>query len=289
MQGHVMPSFPYTLIGVGPFANLGCQIVFTKTAMSIIHPGRHTILGGWREVNGPRMWRILLQPTQSSLPVTALVAKYKEPGPNRSAANFLPAPPVIPIQCPPITPMPPPCRPPPMAMTTPLYPSQGFSTGDNDGQACFVSCQYRATQALALAARFSTTPFNPCSLNLNSVGALVGFYQACLSFPVKQTWLEAIKAGNCNLFDGLTHANAARYCPDADETIMGHLTQQCQNVWSTKPPSPPTKPHSLPLFPPSHQHSHQMRSTYMSTPSVNSIRMTRVGSLSGLALATSMS
>jgi hypothetical protein len=26
MQGHVMPSFPHTLIGLGPFANLGCQI-----------------------------------------------------------------------------------------------------------------------------------------------------------------------------------------------------------------------------------------------------------------------
>jgi hypothetical protein len=30
------------------------------------------------------------------------------------------------------------------------------------------------------------------------MGALVGFYHACLGFPVKQTWLDAIKAGNCN-------------------------------------------------------------------------------------------
>jgi hypothetical protein len=27
MQGHVMPSFSHTLIGLGPFADLGCQIV----------------------------------------------------------------------------------------------------------------------------------------------------------------------------------------------------------------------------------------------------------------------
>jgi hypothetical protein len=33
MQGHVMPSFPHTLIGLGPFADLGCQIVFSKHAV----------------------------------------------------------------------------------------------------------------------------------------------------------------------------------------------------------------------------------------------------------------
>jgi len=31
MSGHVMPSFPHTLIGLGPFADQGCQIIFTKT------------------------------------------------------------------------------------------------------------------------------------------------------------------------------------------------------------------------------------------------------------------
>jgi hypothetical protein len=64
---------------------------------------------------------------------------------------------------------------------------------------------------------------------------LVGFYHACLGFPVQQTWLDTIKASNCDTFDGLTYSNAARYCPDADKTIMGHLAQQRQNVWSKKP------------------------------------------------------
>jgi hypothetical protein len=101
---------------------------------------------------------------------------------------------------------------------------------DNAGQACIVSYQYGAAQALTLTAWSFTTPFDPRSLDLPSIGALVGFYHACLGFPVKQTWLEAIKAGNCDSFDGLTYTNAARYCPDADETIMGHLAQQHQNV-----------------------------------------------------------
>jgi hypothetical protein len=239
MQGHVMPSFPHTLIGLGPFANLGCQILFTKTAVSVIHPDGHTILEGWREVDSPHLWSFPLQATKSSLLATALFDKYEEPGQCGSAADFLPAPPVIPIQCPPVAPMPPLRKPSPMASTAPLHSSQGFSAVYDAGQAFFVSYQYGSAQALALAARSTTTSFDPCSLNLPSVGVLVGSYHACLGFPVKQTWLDAIKAGNCDLFDGLTYANAARYFPDADEAIMGHLAQQCQNVWSTKP-----KPHA---------------------------------------------
>jgi hypothetical protein len=91
-------------------------------------------------------------------------------------------------------------------------------------------------------------PFDPRSLDLPSIGALVGFYHACLGFPVKQTWLDAIKAGNCNTFNGFTYSNAARYCLDTDEAIMGHLSQQPQNVWSTKPK--PTLLAPLAVLPP---------------------------------------
>ncbi len=95
---------------------------------------------------------------------------------------------------------------------------------------------------MVLAAPSSKTPFDPQSLNLPSMVTLVGFYHVCLGFPVKQTWLKAIKAGNCNSFDGLTYSNVARYCPDADKTIMGHLAHQQQNLCSTKPTiAPPTE------------------------------------------------
>jgi hypothetical protein len=42
-----MPSFTLTLIGLGPFANLGCKIVFTKIAVTVYHPDGHPILVGW--------------------------------------------------------------------------------------------------------------------------------------------------------------------------------------------------------------------------------------------------
>ncbi len=68
MQGHVMPSFPHTLIGLGPFADLGCQIVFSKHAVSVIHPDGHSILDGWRKQDGPRLWRFPLKATMPILP-----------------------------------------------------------------------------------------------------------------------------------------------------------------------------------------------------------------------------
>jgi len=122
------------------------------------------------------------------------------------------------------------------------HPSQGILTTNA------VYYLYGAAQAVALAARASGTPFDPRSLDLPSIGALVGFYHACLRFPVRQTWLYAIKAGNCDTFEGLTYSNAAKYCPDADEMIMGHLAQQRQNVRSTKPKQPPPVP--LVVLPP---------------------------------------
>jgi hypothetical protein len=84
-------------------------------------------------------------------------------------------------------------------------------------------------------------------LELPSIGALIGFYHACIGFPAKQTWLDAIKVGNCDSFDGLTYSNAAHYCPDVDKTILGHLAQQCRNVHSTKPC--PSALNSTPLLP----------------------------------------
>ena len=119
---------------------------------------------------------------------------------------------------------------------------------------------YGAAQAMALAASTSSTTFDPRSMDLPSIGALVGFYHACLGFPVKQTWFDAVKAGKCNSFDGLTYSNVSRYCPDADETILGHLAQQRQNVRSTKPkPAKPPAPDSNSNPPPpSDVPSHQV-------------------------------
>jgi hypothetical protein len=138
--------------------------------------------------------------------------------------------------------------PPTVSVATHPHPSQGILATSTSGVACLVYYLYGAAQAVALAARATGTPFDPRSLDLPSIGALIGFYHACLGFLVKQMWVDAIIASNCNTFDGLTYSNAARFCPDTDETIIGHLAQQYQNVWSTKPK--PTLLAPLAVLPP---------------------------------------
>ncbi|KAL7531028.1 hypothetical protein ACHAXR_003813, partial [Thalassiosira sp. AJA248-18] len=80
--------------------------------------------------------------------------------------------------------------------------------------------------------------------DLPSVGALVAYLHAAAGFPVKDTWLRAIKAGNYATWPGLTYSNAAKYCPDAEETILGHMVQTRQGARSTKP-----KPKKAPASP----------------------------------------
>ena len=56
-----------------------------------------------------------------------------------------------------------------------------------------------------------TPPPTPSALNshdLPSVGALVCYLHAAAGFPVKSTWLAAIKAGNFSAWTGLSYANA---------------------------------------------------------------------------------
>ena len=66
MQGHVMPSFTNTLIGLGPFVDMGCTVVFTATGVLVIHPDGHTVLEGWREKTRPQLWQIPLQPNDAA-------------------------------------------------------------------------------------------------------------------------------------------------------------------------------------------------------------------------------
>jgi hypothetical protein len=232
MLGHVMPSFPHTLIGLGSFANQGCKIIFTKTSVTAYHPDGHPILSGWRDETGPHLWHFPLT-TEASNPQDASTATVPQP------PSLAPPPLSLPFSV--VMPWP---LPAPVIDLLPVHPhpSQGILATSTSGAACLVFYLYGAAQAVALAAHAAGTLFDPCSLDLPSIGALVGFYHVCLGFPVKQTWLDAIKAGNCDTFDGLTYSNAAKYCPDSDETIMGHLAQQRQNVRSTKPKLPTPAP-----------------------------------------------
>jgi hypothetical protein len=62
----------------------------------------------------------------------------------------------------------------------------------------------------------------------------IKWLHAVCGYPVKSTWLKAIKAGNFVGWPLLTEKNLNKYCPTADETAKGHMSQTRKNVRSTK-------------------------------------------------------
>jgi hypothetical protein len=215
-----MPSLLHALIGLGPFANQGYKIVFDKTSVTVYHPNGHTICNGWRNIDGPQLWQFPLT-TPPSLPAHSPPLAPLAGGISAAMAAGLP------------------------------HPSKGFRATSAAGENIQVEFLQGGIQSMAMAAHASSTPYNPQTLDLPSINALVSFYHACLGFPVKQMWLDTIKASNCGTFDGLTYSKMARYCPDCDDTILGHLAQQHRNVRSTKPKCPtPLLPAALPTAAP---------------------------------------
>lgn len=159
--GHVMPGFQHNLLGIAPFCDKDCRVVFTKHTVTIYDPDNKPFLTGWREedeLGNKKLWRISLLPDEEDIPPVATAPDVAE------------------------------------------APLDAFSAYD-----------------------------------LPSVEALVIYFHATAGFPVKDTWLQAIKAGNYSTWPGLTYKNAAKYCPDTVETSQGHMTQPRQNVRSTKP------------------------------------------------------
>ncbi len=57
---------------------------------------------------------------------------------------------------------------------------------------------------------------------------------AVCGYPVKLTWLKAIKAGNYISWPMLTECNINKYYPETSETSKGHMNQTRKNVRSTK-------------------------------------------------------
>ncbi len=61
---------------------------------------------------------------------------------------------------------------------------------------------------------------------------------AVCGYPVKSTWLKAVKAGNFIGWPLLNEKNVRKYYPETTETPKGHLNQTRQNVRSTKSQHP---------------------------------------------------
>ena len=70
--------------------------------------------------------------------------------------------------------------------------------------------------------------------DLPSIEQAIKWMHAVCGYPVKSTWLKAIKAGNFVGWPLLNEKNVNKYYPDTDETQKGHMTQTRKNVRSTK-------------------------------------------------------
>ena len=72
--------------------------------------------------------------------------------------------------------------------------------------------------------------------DLPSIEQAIKWMHAVCGYPVKSTWLKAVKAGNFVGWPLLTAKNVSKYYPETDETPKGHMNQQRKNVRSTKQP-----------------------------------------------------
>lgn len=71
--------------------------------------------------------------------------------------------------------------------------------------------------------------------DLSSTEQAIRWMHAVCGYPVKSTWLKAIKAGNYYIgWPLLTVRNVQKYYPKTEETPKRHITQTRKNVRSTK-------------------------------------------------------
>ncbi len=70
--------------------------------------------------------------------------------------------------------------------------------------------------------------------SLPSMAKAICFMHAAAGFPVKATWLKAIKQGYFKTWPLLRAEAVERHYPELDATTKGHLKKQRQNVQSTK-------------------------------------------------------
>ena len=70
--------------------------------------------------------------------------------------------------------------------------------------------------------------------DIPSVEALIRYFHAAEGFPVRDTWLKAIKAGNFASWPGLTYQNLAKSFPKTYDTLKGHMVQVRQEIRYTK-------------------------------------------------------
>jgi hypothetical protein len=247
-----IPSLVWAL-----FANQGCKIVCDKTSVTVYHPNGHPILSRWRDLDGPQLWQFPLT-MPPSLPVHLPPSAPLAGGLSAAIAADLP------------------------------HPSQGFQATSAAEENIQVTFLQESTQFMAMAAHPSSTTYNLQTLDLPSIHTIVSFYHTCLGFPVKQMWLDTIKAGNCDTVAGLTYSNVARYSPNSDKQSWDILPNSTKlfNQPSPNVP-PPCHLRHCPQLPLLLRICHPIKSSLKCIPSADSTQTTQATFLLECAWVTS--
>ncbi len=69
---------------------------------------------------------------------------------------------------------------------------------------------------------------------LPSTRQTILYHHALAGFPIKETFLNAVRSGNYATWPGLTIAALHKYFPNSDKTQKGHMKGQQQGIHSTK-------------------------------------------------------
>ena len=69
--------------------------------------------------------------------------------------------------------------------------------------------------------------------SLPTIGAGIRYLHAAAGFPVKDTWIQAIKNGHYISWPGVTADAVNKHFPESIKMQKGHLKKQRQNVRST--------------------------------------------------------
>ena len=215
--GHIVPGFTNNLISLGKLCDAGCTAFIDRQNITIRDSSGNHILTGAREPTGPRLWRINIAPSTS--PEVHLAT----PGPHLHA-HIIPDNDPEPIEHPQEQPLEKGILPqtPILHHSPPPRPSPPPSA--------------------------KRTTAHSRAYDLPSVPALIAYLHATAGFPVKSTWLTAVKRGAYTSWPGLTPGLVARYCPDASETHKGHMAQPRQHIRSTHHPQLPSTRHSQSTF-----------------------------------------
>jgi len=109
-----------------------------------------------------------------------------------------------------------------------LMPLEADGNKENDGHHCGNIERDKTSNIGGVSERANTI------FELPTTRQTILYHHASAGFPVKETFLDAVRSGNYATWPGLTVTALHKYFPDSDGTQEGHMKGQHQGIRFTK-------------------------------------------------------